>query len=493
MRCGLFCCMAAGLAILVSSADTVLADPKISFNRDIRPILSENCFECHGPDANQRQAELRLDQAADALEWAITPGDLNSPLIERIATDELTSVMPPPNSKKSLSPAQIAKLTRWVEQGANYEPHWSLLPIVRPEVPEVAGATNPIDAFVRQRLRTEGLAAAPEAERRVLLRRVTLDLIGLPPTPQEIDAFLADAAPGAYERVVDRLLASPHYGEQMALPWLEAARYADTSGYQADWERFMWPWRDWVIQAFNDNMPFDQFTVEQLAGDLLPNATPSQILATGFNRNHRINDEGGVIAAEYAVEYVVDRVDTTSTVWLGLTMGCCRCHDHKYDPLSQQDFYNLFAIFNNVPEAGKDGRLGYAKPTLQYPNPETEEQLARLASNRAAKREALTAAVRQARPNHAAWLTALSETFGAPGSWKSVWSVLSFDDRNGSEGVTLEALPDGSLLSGGANPKRSHYRVSGPAPPPSLLSGPVTGVSSRSAYPRYLDGKRVGS
>src|SRR5262249_45515235 len=275
---------------------------------------------------------------------------------------------------------QIELLRRWIEQGAKWQNHWAFIPPERPALPAVKDAAwprNPIDRFVLARLEKEGLRPAPEAPRATLLRRVTLDLTGVPPTVQEMDAFLADKTPGAYERVVDRLLASPRYGERMVLEWLDAARYSDTNGYQTDGTRPMWPWRDWVIDALNNNMPVDQFTVEQIAGDMLPGATVSQKIATGFNRNHMLNGEGGRIAEESRVDYVVDRVETTATVWLGLTAGCARCHDHKYDPISQKEFYRLFAYFNNVDESGGvDRRHSTAAPVLELPTPEQQQKIA---------------------------------------------------------------------------------------------------------------------
>ena len=291
--------------------------------------------------------------------------------------------MPPtdPPAKDQLTQQQIALLARWLKQGAPWAQHWSFVPPERPQVPrvdDIAWPRSGLDYFVLKRLESEGLMPSPPADGLRLLRRATLALTGVPPTVDELDLFLADSSPNAYEQAVERLLASPRYGEHLTLAWLDAARYADTSGYQADWERFMWPWRDWVVDAYNANMPFDQFTVEQLAGDLLPDATLSQRLATGFNRTHRTNDEGGSLDAEFEVEYVVDRVDTTSTVWLGLTTGCARCHDHKYDPVSQKEYYRLFAFFNNVPEKGIDGRKGAAVPYIEVPNQRIKVQLATL-------------------------------------------------------------------------------------------------------------------
>ena len=352
---------------------------RVVFNRDVRPILSDTCFKCHGPDAAKREGKLGLATREAAIAprdhalSAIVPGKpLDSEAYRRLISDDPNKRMPPPDSGMALTPAQINTLKRWIEQGAEYQSHWSFMPPATPPLPDVSDVSwcrNPIDRFVLARLDHEKLKPSPEAARETLIRRVALDVTGLPPTPAEVDAFVADASPDAYEKVVDRMLASPRYGERMAQHWLDAARYADTAGYQADWERSMWPWRDWVVRAFNANVPFDRFTVEQLAGDMLPDATLDQRLATGFNRNHRINDEGGIIPEEYAVEYVVDRVETTAAVWLGLTAGCARCHDHKYDPLSQREFYRLFAYFNNVPEVGQDGRKGYAEPHIVVPTP----------------------------------------------------------------------------------------------------------------------------
>ncbi len=356
----------------------------IDFNRDVRPILSDHCLQCHGPDLQTRQADLRVDVAesllADRGDYHVIDRQqpLQSALLDRITSDDPDHRMPPPDWSTRPSSEQIDTLRQWILQGAKLTRHWAFVPAERPEVPRPAAdesIRNPIDAFVIARLEAQGWEPSKPADRSTLIRRVSLSLTGLPPTPEQVDAFLADTAPGAYERVVDRLLGSPRFGEHLALGWLEAARYADTAGYQADWERFMWPWRDWVVQAINENMPFDQFTIEQLAGDMLPAATMSQRLATGFNRNHRINDEGGSLDAEFEVEYVIDRVDTTATVWLGLTAGCARCHDHKYDPLSQREFYQLYAYFDNVPEKGIDGRKGFAVPHIEVPNPWRDWQL----------------------------------------------------------------------------------------------------------------------
>jgi hypothetical protein len=359
----------------------------IEFNRDIRPILSDKCFTCHGPNKANRLTKLRFDVEADAKKdlggrYAIVPGDpVKSQMVQRITAADPARRMPPVTSGRTLTGDEIERIRLWIAQGAKWEKHWSFIPPRRAAIPEVkerGWPRNSIDYFVLNRLEQEGLRPSPEADRATLIRRVTLDLTGLPPTPQEVDAFVADQSPKAYERVVDRLLQSPRYGERMAFTWLDAARYSDTNGYQGDGERQMWRWRDWVINAFNRNMPFNQFTIEQLAGDLLPNPTLDQRIATGFNRNHRGNSEGGIIPEEYAVEYVVDRVETTSTVFFGLTLGCARCHDHKYDPFSQKEFYQLFAYFNNVPESGRFRRSGNSPPFIPAPTPDQQAQLKHL-------------------------------------------------------------------------------------------------------------------
>jgi hypothetical protein len=350
------------------------AKSSVDFNREVRPILSDNCFACHGPDENQRKAKLRLDtkEGAFAKTGVITAGDASkSRLYQRISTKDENRVMPPASSGHKLSEKQIETIKRWIDEGAQWNEHWAFIPPKRPEIPKVtnsAWARTPIDNFILARLEKEGLKPSAEADRTTLLRRAHLDLTGLPPTLAEVDAFLADRSPDAYEKVVDKLLASPRYGERMAMVWLDLSRYADTHGYHIDSHRDMWPWRDWLIRAFNNNERFDQFTIEQLAGDLLPEPTQEQKIATGFNRNHMINFEGGAIPEEYLTEYIVDRVETTSTTWLGLTMGCARCHSHKFDPISQKEFYQFYAFFNSVPEVGLDGRVGNAAPLLPLPS-----------------------------------------------------------------------------------------------------------------------------
>jgi len=367
--------LAATCAIFAAPRDAKgSAAQPVDFNRDIRPILSDHCFACHGPDENQRKARLRFDnkEGAFAKPGVIVPGDAaKSRLIQRVAAKDPAMRMPPQDFGHALTDKQIELLRRWIDEGAKWETHWAYLPPKHPELPKLSNAAwprNPIDHFILARLEREGLKPSPEADKATLLRRVTFDLTGLPPTLAEVDSFLADKSPDAYERRVDQLLNSPHYGERMAMQWLDLARYADTHGYHIDSHRDMWHWRDWVIQAFNRNLPFDQFTIEQLAGDLLPNATLDQKIASGFNRNHMINFEGGAIPEEYQVEYVVDRVETTANAWMATTLGCARCHSHKYDPITQQEFYQFFAFFNTVSEEGLDGKTGNAKPFLQLPS-----------------------------------------------------------------------------------------------------------------------------
>jgi hypothetical protein len=366
------------LCLLHRTAD---AEEKVDFARDVLPILSDHCFRCHGPDEKARKAHLRLDLKEEALGGkspVIVPGkSAESDVVKRIVSADPEVVMPPPKANKPLKPEQIALLKRWIDQGATWGQHWSFVKPVRPPVPKPSTQypvlSNPIDKFVVARLAKEGLKPSPEADKERLIRRVTLDLTGLPPTPEEVDAFLKDATPNAYEKVVDRLLASPRFGERMAWDWLDAARYADSNGYQGDGERTMWPWRDWVVRAFNENLPYDKFTVWQLAGDRLPNATKEQILATGFNRNHMINGEGGRIPEENRVEYVFDQTETTGTIWLGLTLTCARCHDHKFDPISRRDYYRLFAYFNQTPVNGGGGS-GQTAPVIDFATPEQEQK-----------------------------------------------------------------------------------------------------------------------
>jgi len=373
------------LSLGILGAGTVAAaeTATLEYNRDIRPILSENCFYCHGPDANKREGKLRLDIREEALKQkAFIPGDAaSSELVKRLFSKDEDDVMPPPESHRTVTAAQKEILKRWINAGAPYEEHWAFVVPQRPAVPAV-GEKHPVDAFVTERLKQAGLKLSPEAPREVLLRRLALDLTGLPPTPEETATFVADRSPDAYEKQVDRLLASVHYGERMVLPWLDASRYADSNGFQQDGDTYQWVWRDWMVRQLNADKPFDQLSTELLAGDLLPQATQEQKLATAFNRNHILNGEGGNIAEEQRYVSLFDRVDTVSTTWLGLTLACAQCHDHKYDPLTQKDYYSLLDAFNHAPERGVPGggpsRFRLDQPLLEVPTPEQVAKLAQL-------------------------------------------------------------------------------------------------------------------
>lgn len=436
----------------------------IDFQRDVRPILNRHCFPCHGPDEDSRKAKLRLDRREFAVrdekaDWrAIVPGRPDqSPLVQRIEAEDAEERMPPAAAKKPLDDRQKAVLRQWVAEGAPYTAHWAFQKPVRPALPPVKRVDwprNPIDFFVLNRLEREGLEPSPEADPVTLLRRVYLDLIGLPPTPEEVDAFLGEDSPEAYERVVDRLLASPHYGERWARRWMDLARYADSNGYEKDRERSIWPWRDWLIQALNDGMPFDQFTLEQMAGDLLPGATLSQRIATGFHRNTMINEEGGNDPLEFRFYAVVDRVKVTGAAWLGLTLGCAQCHSHKFDPITQRDYYRFTAFLNNADE-----------PWIEVPDPEITrrraEQQRRIDQLEANLENRFPAEVR------ADWLSpaqaAVQAESGVPfehlpdGSWlalgtaaqKDVYTVKLEAPAGRYTHLQLQALPDGSLPHGG--------------------------------------------
>lgn len=355
---------------------------EVDFNRDVRPILSDKCFSCHGPDVKQRKGELRLDTKEGAYgktesgTVAVVPGDLKkSEVWARIHTTDRDEVMPPPKSNKVLTTAQRDLLGRWIAEGARYEPHWAFVPPLKPALPEIRNPQfairNPIDRFICARLEKEGLSPSPEAERTTLIRRVMLDLTGLPPTVADVDAFLADASPQAYETVVDRLMATRDYAERRAQDWLDLARYADTRGFADDKQRDIWPYREWVIAAIQRNQPFDQFTIEQLAGDMLPDATTEQRIASAFHRNAPQAKGNTYPVEEYRLKGVVDRVNTTGTVWLGLTVGCAECHDHKFDPISQADYYRLFALFNNIEHSGAAFAQGGPHLKLELPDKKT--------------------------------------------------------------------------------------------------------------------------
>ena len=445
---------------------------ELSYNRDIRPILSENCFYCHGQDANKRKKELRLDVREAALEKkAFVPGDAAaSELVKRIFSTDKDEQMPPPDSHRQVSPAQRELLKQWITEGAKYETHWTYAAPGRPAVPEVktsSWARNEVDRFVLAKLEAAGLAPSPEAERAVLIRRLHMDLTGLPPSPEEVDAYVNDAAPDAYEKLVERVMASPHYGERLALPWLDAARFADSNGFQQDGDTHQYIWRDWVIRALNEDMPFDKFSIEQLAGDLLPSPTEDQLVATAFNRNHLLNGEGGAIAEEQRNVNLFDRVDTTATTWLGLTMACSQCHDHKYDPITMRDYYSLMAMFNNVPESGVPsggGQYRIADPAISVG---TEEQRAKLKEMEAALASAKTEEQRvSAAPETlAGYETAEKEmASGSPVEW----TVLKPEALVATDGVLLTVLADNSIYADGPRPDKANYTITLPATMPGI-------------------------
>ena len=471
----------------------VRAAEKVSFNRDIRPILSDICFACHGPDVAKVKGGLRLDNKESAMKGgesgpAIVPGKPEqSEVYKRLITHDAEDLMPPKKTNKVLTAEQIDSFRRWIAEGAEYQGHWAFIAPERPAVPDVAAlvraradrpaesaraftsaATNAIDAFVLARLAKEGLKPQPEAPKETLIRRVTLDLTGIPPTTAEVDAFLADKSPNAYEKVVDRVLSSPRYGEHMAARWLDMARYADSNGFQSDTQRHMWHWRDWVIGAFNRNMPFDQFTIEQLAGDLIPNAKREQIVATGFNRNHRLNGEGGRIVEEWFAETVIDRVETTGLTWMALTFNCCRCHDHKYDPISQKEFYQLFAFFNSNNEngvlddfggAGRSRRGGNSHPTLALPSPEQDAQIAKLEKSMKDAEAQVATATKELAAAQAAWEPKFRAEMQRG---MNPWTMVEPKEVRSDGGTTFKRQADGSWLAGGINPPHDIYTVIAP-------------------------------
>ena len=415
----------------------------VSFNFHVRPILSENCYYCHGPDPNHRQADLRLDEMEGAQSVIEVGSPEDSELVARILDTDPDSQMPPPESGRVVSERQKQILQRWIEQGAQYETHWAYSRVERPDVPDVgnkAWINNPIDSFILSTLESKGIKPSPRANPGTLVRRLYLDLTGLPPTPQASRRFLAayeSDSKAAVESLVDELMASDHYGERMALPWLDAARYSDSNGFQQDGDRTQWPWRDWVVDALNENKPFDQFTIEQLAGDLLPDPTQDQLIATAFNRNHMLNGEGGAIAEEQRNNYVFDRVDTTATTWLGLTMACAQCHDHKYDPITQEDYYQFFAYFNSVDENGgvnvRNGRLQYGNPVLELPTDEQTEQLEKLEVESESVKQALADADQAITEAMELWVAENREN--PPSMGRDIFNAVKKtpDERNGYE------------------------------------------------------------
>lgn len=441
------CQIAAAIAMTLGAATVALAqDEPIVFNRDIRPILSEYCFACHGPDSASRKADLRLDQAdAAAMKKAIIAGKPDeSGVIERILSDDPDAVMPPPATKKTLSAHQKNLLKRWIASGAEYQPHWSFIAPIRPAVPKLKNAAwvrNPIDAFVLAKLESMGLTPAPEADRRTLARRLSLDLTGLPPTPELVDAFVADQSPNAYEALVDKLMESPHWGEHRGRYWLDSARYADTHGIHFDNFREMWTYRDSVIAAFNRNTPFDQFTINQLAGDLLPNRTMEQQIESGFNRCNITTNEGGAIAEEYLVLYARDRTETVGQVWLGMTVGCAVCHDHKFDPFSAKDFYSLAAFFNNTTQNAMDGNIKDTPPIITVPLETDKPRFDTIGGEIAAAKQSVEARKDEARPAFNEWLAnATPETLAAT---VPVEAITFHAALNEGSGKSMRAIVDG--------------------------------------------------
>ncbi|MGB8170026.1 MAG: PSD1 and planctomycete cytochrome C domain-containing protein [Chthoniobacteraceae bacterium] len=443
---------------LLAWSSSLRAD-ELRFNREIRPILSNHCFACHGPDEKKREAKLRLDARENAVAEhegvrTIVPGQPDeSELMVRILTHDSDEVMPPPKSKKpAVTPAEAATLRRWIEQGAKYESHWAFMPLDRsasPVVQDEARVKNPIDRFILARLDREGIEPAPEADRATLVRRLSLDILGLLPSPDEVESFVNDTNTTAYEKLVDRLLASPHYGERWGRHWLDQARYADSNGYTIDNDRGMWPFRDWVIKALNDDLPFDQFTIEQLAGDLLPKATKSQLIATAFHRNTLINEEGGVDKEQFRNEAVVDRVNTTGAVWLGLTVGCAQCHTHKFDPITQREYYELFGFFNQGTDVNNKGETiavvrgeVFGNPVALPPPPAVPD----LAKQQAAWEKAE--------------LAKIVEGLAPSAPEREVkWTPAQYVEYDTASGASFELLPDGSLLADGRGAFNDTYRV----------------------------------
>jgi hypothetical protein len=435
------------------------------FNRDVRPILSDRCFQCHGPDTAARKAKLRLDVFEDGPDYkgassVITAGaPESSDLYSRIIAPHADDLMPPPEINKPLTESEIATLAEWIRHGAAYEAHWSYTAIHRPELPAEERdpwVRNPIDAFVLQRLRAEGLEPAPEADPVTLARRAHFDLTGLPPEPGVVDAFEADPSPANYEAMVDALLASPHYGEHMAADWLDQVRYADTNGFHSDEERSVWPYRDYVISAFNENMPFDQFTREQLGGDLMPNATQRQKVAASYNRLNQITAEGGAQPGEYLAMYAADRVRTASTVWMGATMACAQCHDHKFDPFTIREFYSMAAFFADIQEQGVYGGGSRWEPVLELPSDEQAAKLAELDRKIALLKEHLTEPTPRVKREREHWM---QEQGGALEEHRDRWLYTAPAAITSENGTTFTTLEDGSVLAGGADPDHEVYTL----------------------------------
>ncbi len=450
------CCVVLGLPTVYAEHHET-AEAALNYNLDIRPILSDNCYACHGPDAKTRQADLRLDTREGAFSEpsgypVLVPGKPEeSELHLRIISEDETYRMPPSDFNKTLTPEQIEALTLWIREGAQWEEHWAFTPLLQPMPPDVKKkdwVRNPIDAFILSRLEKEGLQPADETDKRTLIRRLSFDLTGLPPTLEDIHRFLNDDAPNAYQNLIDTFMAKPEYGEHLARFWLDVARYGDTHGLHLDNYREMWPYRDWVINAFNENMPFDQFTIEQLAGDLLREPTLAQRVATGFNRSHVTTSEGGSIADEYYVRYAVDRANTTATVWMGLTAGCAQCHDHKYDPITQKEYYQLYAYFNNITENAMDGNRKDSPPVVKLPTPEQKAQLANFDAQIADLDGQRKGALPHIDTAQIAWEKSIPR-----------WTYIKPNVVLSQGGATLEIQEDNSVLASGTNPDKEVYEI----------------------------------
>jgi len=442
------------------------AEEAIDFDRDVRPILSNHCFQCHGPDEGNRKAKLRLDVRESAFaardgEATIVAGKpMESLAYQRIISSDPDEIMPPVKANKKLSKAQIQTLKKWIDQGATWEPHWSLVVPKKQQLPGAAAvqgkpwARNAIDHFVLDGLMQQKLTPSPEADRRTLIRRLSFDLTGLRPTWEQTQAFVNDKSADAYEKVVDQLLASPHFGERMAMVWLDAARYSDTDGFQQDVTRTNWPWRDWVVQSFNENKRYDQFTIEQFAGDLLPQAKPEQILGTTFFRNHMTNGEGGRDPEESRIDYVMDRVETLGTLWLGLTLGCTQCHSHKYDPITHAEYYQLFAFFNSIDENGQAGTG--AKPYIKVDSPVNASLLATANAESQRRNAQLDKITKEAEPAFVAWLGEQHKRINQAQSHAS-WSVIHPGVLRTTGGAILTQQQDGSIIATGPDSRHEDY------------------------------------
>ncbi len=482
----LVCLCIVMIGLPIASADNhETAQTTVDYTQDIRPILSNNCFACHGPDEKARQANLRLDTKEGAFSEPsgypiiVSEKPDESELYLRIVSEEDGYQMPPADFNKTLTPEQIETIKQWISQGAKWEDHWAFATPVRPTLPAVKKADwvrNPIDTFILSRLETEGLSPAKEADKRALIRRLSFDLTGLPPTLEEIHLFLNDDSPNAYEKLIDTFLAKPEYGEHMARFWLDVARYGDTHGLHLDNYREMWPYRDWVINAFNNNLPFDQFTIEQLAGDLLSEPTLDQRVATGFNRCHVTTSEGGSIAEEYYVRYAVDRANTTATVWMGLTAGCAQCHDHKYDPISQKEYYQLYAYFNNITENAMDGNRKDSPPVVKLP---TAEQTAQLAKYDDLIKD-LDAQSKGSIPHIDAAQTAWENRMPR-------WTTIKPEVVLSQGLATVKIHEDNSVLASGTNPDKEVYEVIAKLPPGKWSAMRLEGIPDKS-----LPGSGIG-